>query len=332
MGWHGIGCKKQRELFLMSHVCVKDLSLTGISFCVSTSSLEKETHGSNTASFSLLPCPFLFRDERVTFLIRDSRKRNTVGLCGSPGGVPLRSPFKKELDSELQRVKLVDSLQVLKAMFFLGSPNQWLNVAGVPRPGISAQGGTPLIDSACCGAPQWVGRRPVKCALRSQALLPNCAFSFFYLSKLYLSIKCLHSCVSESASQETQQTQCGSVALPLLCPSVCLSLSLSSATPKIHPLSQTPCGKFPGNDFPLQVGGCILRHAVRQGGSGGLIMAICSVSLCNSILEWQSCYFSRLSVWFLCLMSQLVFGSRGKQSGFIYSLDSSMNRKNNSYL
>lgn len=64
---------------------------------VSISFPEKETHGSNTSSFSLLPCPFLSRDERVTFLIRDTKKRDRGGMCGSHGDVPFRSPFKKEL-------------------------------------------------------------------------------------------------------------------------------------------------------------------------------------------------------------------------------------------
>lgn len=105
-------------------LCLKDFSFIAISFWVSTSFLEKEAHGSTISCFSLLPGPLLFKGEGITFLNKDTKQTNTIGLRGNPGGLPLRSAFKKELASELQQVKLVDSLQILKTMFFsLGSPN-----------------------------------------------------------------------------------------------------------------------------------------------------------------------------------------------------------------
>ena len=102
------------------------------------------------------------------------------------------------------------------------------------------------------------------------------SFKTLPLNKIF-ALLCLRVCLSQDPTN--------TVWLYSFTPSLSVCLSLSPATPKIHPLSQTPCGKFPRNDFPLQVGGCILRHAVRKGGSGGLIMAIYSISLYNSILE-----------------------------------------------
>ena len=337
-----------------SFLCLKDFPFIGISFWVSTSFLEKAAHESTTSCFSLLSGPLLFKGEGITFLNKDTKKANTVGLHGSPGGVPLRSAFKKELASELQQVKLVDSLQILKTMFFsLGSPNPWLNTVGVPRPGHFCLRWYPFKRQGLLWRSPWVGRGFVKCALRSQALLPYCAFFLFYRSKRKLSIKVLHSRVSESASQKTQLypfpipppllcfsvylcvvspcvcvSLCVYVSLSLslsvyLCVSLCLSLSLSVCVSP-YP-SQTPCSKFTRKDFPPQVRGYIFSFTVRKGGSGRLLMAIHSVSFCNSILRETELIF--LSHPFDSYVSCLnwFWAQGGKQSWFIFN--SSMNRK-----
>ena len=338
-------------------LCLKDFPFIGISFWVSTSFLEKEAHGSTFSCFSLLSGPLLFKGEGITFLNKDTKKKNTVGLRGSPGGVPLRFDFKKELASELQQVKLVDSLQILKTMFFsLGSPNPWLNTVGVPRPGHFCLRWYPFKRQGLLWRSPWVGRGFVKCALRSQALLPYCAFFLFYLSKLKLSIKFLHSWVSESASQKTQLYPfpippsllcfsvylcvvslcvCVSVCVSLcvcvclsfsLCVSVCVSLSLAvSVCMCLPPPLTNSCGKFTRKDFPPQVRGYIFSCAVRKGGSGRLLMAIHSVSFCNSILRVTELIF--LSHPFDSYVSCLnwFWAQGGKQSWFIFN--SSMNRK-----
>lgn len=311
---------------------------------------------STISCFSLLPGPLLFKGEGITFLNKDTKQTNTIGLRGNPGGLPLRSAFKKELASELQQVKLVDSLQILKTMFFsLGSPNPWLNTVGVPRPGHFCLRWYPFKRQGVLWRSPWVSRGFVKCALRSQALLPYCAFFLFHLSKLKLSTKFLYSWVSESASQKTQLypcpippsllflcvcfsvSLCVSVSVCLsLCFSVCmcdslsvylcvrLSLSLSVSAPAP---SQTPCGKFTRKDFPPQVRGYIFSSLVRKGGSGRLLMAIHSVSFYNSVLRETELIF--LSHPFDTSAScRNWFGAQGrKQIWFIFN--SSMNRKTN---
>lgn len=101
----------------------------------------------------------------------------------------------------------------------------------------------------------------------------------FIFHRLNVSISFLCSCVSVCL-QKTQLIQCESTLLLLL--SLSFSLALSQFLQNIRALSQTPCAKFPRNDFPMQGSSCILGCVVREGGLGALIMAICSVSFYNS--------------------------------------------------
>ena len=220
-------------------------------------------------------------------------------------------------------------------MFFsLGSPNPWLNTAGVPRSGHFCLRWYPFKRQGLLWRSPWVGRGFVKCALRSQALLPCCAFFHFYLSKLKLRIKFLHSWVSESSLRRPTFTPspsllpssvsvslCLSVDLSVfLCVCLCLSLSLSPSTP-----SQTPCGKFIRKEFPPQVRSYIFSCTVRKGGSGGLLMAIHSVSFYNSILRVTELIFLThpFDSYVSCL--NWFWAQGGKQRWFIFN--SSMNRK-----
>lgn len=84
---------------MISYASMTFPQLVYIFFCISASFPKKETHGRYISSFSLLPSP---RGEGVTFLIRDTRERNRISVCGSQGGMALGSPFKKEVASQLQ--------------------------------------------------------------------------------------------------------------------------------------------------------------------------------------------------------------------------------------
>lgn len=94
----------------MPHFSMNGFSLIGIFFCISTSFPKKEKHGRYIFSFSLLPCPLLPRGEVVTFLIKDTRKKNRidtrkknrVGVYGRLGDVVLGSSFKNQVAIQLQ--------------------------------------------------------------------------------------------------------------------------------------------------------------------------------------------------------------------------------------
>ena len=98
----------------------------------------------------------------------------------------------------------------------------------MPRPGHFCLRWYPFKRQGVLWRSPWVSRGFVKCALRSQALLPYCAFFLFHLSKLKLSTKFLHSWVSESTSQKTQLYPCPiPPSLLFLCVSLSVSLCVS---------------------------------------------------------------------------------------------------------
>ena len=208
----------------------------------------------------------------------------------------------------------------------------------MPRPGHFCLRWYPFKRQGVLWRSPWVSRGFVKCALRSQALLPYCAFFLFHLSKLKLSTKFLHSWVSESTSQKTQLypcpippsllflcvslSLCVSVSVSLcvcvslfLCISVCVSHCLCLYVSAPAP-SQTPRGKFTRKDFPPQVRGYIFSSLVRKGGSGRLLMAIHSVSFYNSILRVTELIFLSHPL-DTSVLSQLVWGSR-RETEMIY--------------
>lgn len=143
----------------------------------------------------------------------------------------------------------------------------------MPRPGHFCLRWYPFKRQGVLWMSPWVSRGFVKCALRSQALLPYCAFFLFHLSKLKLSTKFLHSWVSESASQKTQLypcpippsllflcvslSLCVSVSVFLcvyvclsFCVSLCVSLTVSVCMYLTLPLHKLHVASSPGKTFP----------------------------------------------------------------------------------